>query len=88
MTTEAVGCSASVILLATMMRQVWTQWNDHKAGGVSRWLFVGQIGASIGFTIYSVLVGNLAFVITNALMLLNAFAGLYIDRRNRREAEQ
>ncbi len=81
--TEAIGWIASVILLATMMRQVWTQWRNGSTAGVSHWLFIGQIGASIGFTIYSALLGNAVFVVTNALMLVNALVGLYLDRRNR-----
>ncbi|WP_295684150.1 PQ-loop domain-containing transporter [uncultured Nevskia sp.] len=82
--TEAIGWIASVILLVTMMRQVWTQWRDRATGGVSHWLFVGQIAASLGFTVYSALLENAVFVVTNALMLVNALVGLYLDRRNRR----
>ena len=43
-----------------------------RSEGVSRWLFVGQIAASSGFTIYSVLVGNAVFVVTNAILLASA----------------
>jgi MtN3 and saliva related transmembrane protein len=43
---------------------------------VSRWLFVGQLATSLGFTIYSALLGNVVFVVTNGLMVLNALAGL------------
>lgn len=67
-----------------MMRQVWTQWRDSTTGGVSHWLFVGQIAASLGFTVYSLLLGNAVFVVTNALMLVNGSVGLYLDRRNRK----
>ncbi|HEU4622383.1 MAG TPA: hypothetical protein VFS42_09170 [Burkholderiaceae bacterium] len=86
--TEFVGWLAAFILLITMVRQVYTQWRDGAVGGVSRWLFVGQIAASLGFTIYSMLVGNMVFVATNALMLLNGGIGLAIDRRNRRRANR
>lgn len=84
MLTQAVGWAAAVVLLITMARQVWSQWQSGAVGGVSRWLFVGQVVASIGFTAYSVLVGDSVFVFTNALLTINAIAGLCIDRRNRR----
>lgn len=84
MLTEAVGWTAAVVLLVTMVRQVWSQWITGAVGGVSHWLFVGQVAASIGFTAYSLLLGNLVFAFTNGLLTLNAIAGLLIDRRNRR----
>lgn len=83
MANEVVGWAAAVILLLTMIRQVQTLWNSGSTTGVSRWLFVGQLAASAGFTWYSVLLGNMVFAFTNALMLINAIAGLWIDRRNR-----
>lgn len=86
MLTEAVGWTAALLLLATMGRQVWSQWRSGQVAGVSSWLFVGQIAASLGFTVYSALLGNAVFVFTNVLMLLNAVLGLLIDRRNRRRA--
>ena len=87
MLTEAVGWVAAGVLLATMARQVWSQWQSGAVGGVSRWLFIGQIVASVGFTAYSALVGNLVFVFTNLLLTINAITGLFIDRRNRQLQE-
>ncbi|MGQ0699851.1 MAG: hypothetical protein ACT4PZ_16610 [Panacagrimonas sp.] len=84
MLTEAVGWTAALILLATMARQVWSLWTSGAVGGVSRWLFVGQVVASAGFTLYSAMIGSTVFVFTNGLMLLNALLGLWIDRRNRK----
>lgn len=84
MLTEAVGWTAAVLLLVTMVRQVWSQWSTGAVGGVSRWLFVGQVAASVGFTVYSLMLGNVVFAITNGLLTINAVAGLCIDRRNRR----
>ena len=86
--TEAVGWVAAIILLLTMTRQVWAQYRSGAVAGVSRWLFVGQIAASTGFTLYSALLGSAVFVFTNGLMLVNAFVGLWIDRRNRRMAAE
>lgn len=84
MLTEAIGWSAALLLLVTMVRQVWSQWISGAVGGVSRWLFIGQVAASVGFTVYSVLLDNIVFALTNGLLTVNAIAGLLIDRRNRR----
>jgi hypothetical protein len=84
--TELVGWLSSAILVATIGKQVHKQWSEGQSEGVSRWLFVGQIAASAGFTLYSVLVGNAVFVVTNALLLASAVAGLLIVLRHRRRA--
>jgi hypothetical protein len=51
--------------------------------GVSKWLFVGQITASIGFVVYSYLLRNWVFVVTNVLMLLTALLGQWIYLTNK-----
>lgn len=84
--TDAIGWLSSAILLATLGRQVVKQWREGSSEGVSRWLFVGQVAASTGFVIYSALVANWVFVVTNALILVDALAGLLIVRRHRRRA--
>jgi uncharacterized protein with PQ loop repeat len=81
---EAIGWFSSAVLLATLTRQVVKQWREGSSEGVSRWLFVGQTTASVGFTTYSLLLRNWVFVVTNALILVNAVAGLLIVRRHRR----
>jgi MtN3 and saliva related transmembrane protein len=65
--TELIGWMAATLLLATMGRQVYTQWRDGTSQGVSKWLFIGQLAASSGFIIYSWQLGNWVFVVTNAL---------------------
>ncbi|HEX9049483.1 MAG TPA: hypothetical protein VF841_03020 [Anaeromyxobacter sp.] len=82
--TELLGWASSAVLLATLARQVRKQWREGTAEGVSRWLFAGQTAASLGFTVYSLLLRNWVFAVTNALILLNAIAGLVISRRIRR----
>ena len=82
--TEAVGWASSCILVLTIAKQVYKQWKEGSSEGVSRWLFVGQMAASLGFTVYSWLVGNWVFVVTNAVMLLNGLAGLLIVLHHRR----
>ncbi len=84
MLTEAVGWLSAGILLATIGRQVYAQWRTRSARGVSRWLFLGQCAASLGFIVYSWLVSNWVFVATNLLMLGTALLGQWIDLRNRR----
>jgi MtN3 and saliva related transmembrane protein len=55
--------------------------------GLSRWLFIGQLAASTGFIIYSWLLRNWVFVVTNVLMLATAAIGQWIFLRNvRRES--
>ena len=54
--------------------------------GVSKWLFIGQVMASAGFTVYSWLVGSWVFVVTNLLMLVSAFVGLGLMIQQRRRA--
>ena len=75
-------------MLLTLGRQVYTQWRDRTSTGVSRWLFVGQCAASVGFVIYSWLLGNWVFVVTNALILLTALVGEIIYLRNRRSKKR
>jgi uncharacterized protein with PQ loop repeat len=84
MATDILGWLSSLILVATIAQQVHKQWREGNSEGVSRWLFLGQLSASIGFTVYSWLVHNWVFVVTNALMIANALAGYFIVMRHRR----
>jgi len=83
---EWIGWTASAILIVTLGRQVFVQWRDRSSEGVSSWLFIGQITASIGFAIYSGLIGNRIFILTNCLLILTALIGQYVSWRNRRAA--
>ena len=51
---------------------------------MSHWLFIGQITASAGFVVYSWLVGNWVFIVTNVLILATAIVGECVDLRARR----
>ncbi len=86
--TEFIGWVSSIILVVTIAKQVYKQWKEGKSEGVSIWLFVGQIVASIGFAVYSYLVWNPVFIFTNSLMVLNGIAGLsiniYLKKRERK----
>ena len=86
--TEAVGWVSSFILVLTIAKQVYKQWSEGSSEGVSKWLFVGQISASLGFTIYSWLVNNWVFVVTNSLMLVNGLLGLLIVFHHRRRGRK
>jgi uncharacterized protein with PQ loop repeat len=86
MNAELIGWTAAAILLATLIRQVYTQWRERSVKGVSRWLFVGQMAASVGFVIYSWQVRNWVFVTVNALILLTAIAGELIFLANKRRS--
>jgi MtN3 and saliva related transmembrane protein len=82
--TELIGWASAMILLLTLGRQAWLQWRERRTRGVSRWLFAGQIAASTGFVVYSWLLSNWVFVVTNTLILVTALAGEAIYLRNRR----
>ena len=84
MSTELIGWVSAAILLATIGRQVYSQWRDGSSRGVSRWLFIGQLAASTGFVVYSWLLANWVFVATNALMLITALLGECIYLRNKK----
>lgn len=82
--TEAIGWFSSLILILTISRQIYKQWQEESSEGVSKWLFIGQVTASAGFAIYSWLLQNWVFVVTNLVMLLSAFVGLGIVFWHRR----
>ena len=86
--TQLIGWAAAGILLLTLGRQVYSQWRDRTSKGVSKWLFVGQCAASAGFIVYSWLLQNWVFVVTNALILVTAVVGEVIYLRNSRPAKK
>lgn len=73
---EIIGWASSLILLCTLVRQVHKQWKDGTSEGVSKWLFVGQLAASVGFVIYSIGTRNIVFIVTNSLLVLNSIFGI------------
>lgn len=81
---EVIGWSASAVLVLTIGRQVYRQWQAGTSRGVSKWLFIGQITASSGFLVYSWLIGDAVFLTTNVLLLVAAVAGLAILMWHRR----
>lgn len=81
MSPDLIGWIASAILMLTLSRQIYTQWKDKSAAGVSHWLFVGQIASSTGFIAYSWLLDNWVFIVTNSLILLTAVVGQIVLSR-------
>jgi MtN3 and saliva related transmembrane protein len=77
--TEIIGWVSSFILFLTVSRQIYKQWQEGTSEGVSIWLFIGQIAASLGFAVYSWLVWNPVFIFTNTLMVLNGIVGFLIS---------
>jgi MtN3 and saliva related transmembrane protein len=88
MAAQAIGWASSLILVLTIGKQVWKQWREGVAEGVSKWLFIGQTAASGGFTLYSWLQRDWVFVTTNAVMLASGLTGYAILMRNRRRARR
>lgn len=87
MNIDIIGWVASAILVATLARQIYTQSQDKNAKGVSHWLFIGQIAASIGFIVYSWLVENWVFIVTNSVILLTAIVGQVVVGLKRSDPE-
>jgi MtN3 and saliva related transmembrane protein len=70
------------------LKQVYKQWKEGTGEGVSKLLFIGQLLASVGFTIYSYLVGNWVFTATNGVLVINNLVGMYLSfyfKRNPRK---
>ena len=83
---DIVGWTASAILIATLFRQVHKQATQGNQQALSKWLFAGQIAASLGFIAYSWLVRNPVFIVSNVLILVTAVAGQWLYLRNERRA--
>ena len=91
MTTHLFGYAASAILLVTLAVQIHKQWERGSTKGVSRWLFIGQLLASVGFTIHSAVIGSTLFVVVNALLAVSAVIGMvlwFVVRRRERRADR
>lgn len=83
MPPDVIGWVASAILVATLSRQIHTQYKDKSAKGVSHWLFAGQIASSLGFIVYSWMLENRIFIVTNTVILLTAVVGQVVMSRKR-----
>jgi uncharacterized protein with PQ loop repeat len=88
MGAQAIGWLSSLILVATITKQIHTQWREGASEGVSPWLFLGQMAASGGFVLYSWLVGDWVFIATNSLMFTSGVVGYVILSRNRRRSRR
>ena len=80
---EIIGWASSLILLATLVKQVHKQWKEGTKEGISKWLFVGQLAASVGFTIYSVITESWVFAFTNTALTLNNVIGIWLYFRSK-----
>jgi MtN3 and saliva related transmembrane protein len=83
-----IGWVASLILLATIGRQVFTQWKTRSSAGVSKWLFVGQVTASVGYAVYSYLLHNWVFLCSNLALLCTAVLGQWLYWHNKCQSEK
>lgn len=75
---EIIGWTSSIVLLATLVKQVHKQWKERTSEGISKWLFTGQLAASVGFTIYSILTGSWVFAVTNGALTVNNLVGIWL----------
>jgi MtN3 and saliva related transmembrane protein len=81
---DLIGWASAIVLALTISRQVYAQWRSRTTAGVSKWLFIGQLTASVGFVVYSALLANWVFVFANLYILLTAVVGQFIYMRNKR----
>jgi len=88
MQPDWIGWMSSAVLIATLVRQIVKQARSPDQEGVSSWLFIGQCAASLGFVVYSVLLDNCVFVVTNSCLLATALVGQMLAWRNRRSHGQ
>jgi uncharacterized protein with PQ loop repeat len=79
-----VGWVSTALLLLTLIRQVYKEWKSGSTAGLSKWLFIGQMAASVGFIIYSWLLHNWVFIGSNAAILVVAVVGQTLFAHNRR----
>lgn len=84
---DFIGWVSSVVLILTLTKQVYKQWQEGSSKNVSKWLFIGQMVSSVGFIIYSALLENWIFIITNILILVSAVAGGLIVLKHRRREQ-
>lgn len=84
--SDALGWASSTILVITLFVQVRKQWHDNTSKGVSPFLFIGQLAASVGFLVYSVTIDSWVFVVTNTLTSIAAVCGLWITMRQRKRS--
>ena len=76
----AVGWISTAVLMITLWGQVFRDYRLGRAEEISPILFIGQCASSAGFLVYSALMGNIVFVVSNALILITAFVGELVRR--------
>lgn len=84
---EVIGWVSTAVLLATLIRQVYTEWKSRTAAGLSKWLFTGQVVASLGFVTYSLLLRNWVFMGSNIAILVVAIVGQVLFLRKKRQGQ-
>jgi uncharacterized protein with PQ loop repeat len=82
--TQLIGWFAAIALMLTLGAQAAKQYRSTSTGGVSRWLYIGQLVASSAFVAYSIATGDVVFVVTNLILVGFAGFGLFCFLRNRR----
>ncbi len=78
MVGNILGWSATCVLLVTLLAQILREIRSGKVDEISPLLFVGQCAASILFLVYSALVDNLVFIVSNAMILAVALLGVWV----------
>lgn len=85
MNPDIIGWTASVFLVLTLSAQALSQWRQGHSDGLSPWLFIGMFAAGVTFAVYSVLVENTVFIVTNTLSATAAATGFAIMCHHRKQ---
>jgi MtN3 and saliva related transmembrane protein len=85
---QIIGWASTLVLLITLLSQIRKEIAVGKADEISPVLFIGQCAASLGFLAYSALVGNVVFVVSNAMILVVALIGVGVRRRLSKTADR
>ena len=71
-----IGWGSSFVLIVTLYWQLRKQWRSRCVDGISKWLFIGQFAAELGFIAYSYRLRNWVFLFTNVVLLIENVVGL------------
>lgn len=80
---DILGWTSSFILVFTIGFQLYRQSQSQSKKKVSKFLYLGQLLANIGFVFYSILLDNKVFIFTNSILVIENAVGFYYTLRKR-----
>lgn len=86
MNPDYIGWASAVVLVVATLKELQQQWHSRSHAGVWPWLFVLQLIAAVGFTVYSAMIESWVFFAANASLIVANGVAHFIYRRNVRQA--